>query len=269
MAEARFRFYAELNDFLAPARRFTEFAHSFVDIATVKDRIESFGVPHTEVDLILVNGEPVEFSRRVRDGDRVSVYPVFEAFDIAPVTRLRPQPLREPRFVLDAHLGRLAAYLRMLGFDSLYRNTYGDEELARVSHEERRILLTRDVGLLKRASVTHGTFVRATDARRQLAEIVGRFDLARLAAPFTRCLRCNGELESVAKEALGADLPPRSAALHDRFARCPECGRVYWQGSHYRRMQALIGAVLGAVAPSKRLPQAGDATQGPGELDGA
>lgn len=245
MGEARFRFYAELNDFLAPERRFTEFGYSFVDIATVKDRIESFGVPHTEVDLILVNGEPVEFSRRVRDGDRVSVYPVFEAFDIAPVTRLRPEPLREPRFVLDAHLGRLAAYLRMLGFDSLYRNSYDDEELARVSREERRILLTRDVGLLKRASVTHGAFVRSTDARRQLAEIVGRFDLARLAAPFTRCLRCNGRLESVAKDALGADLPPRSAALYDRLERCPECGRVYWQGSHYRRMQALIGSVLG------------------------
>ena len=183
----------------------------------------------------------------MRDGDRISVYPVFEAFDIAPVARLRPEPLREPRFVLDAHLGRLAAYLRMLGFDSLYRNSYADEELASVSSRERRILLTRDVGLLKRAAVTHEYFVRETDARRQLAEIVGRFDLARLAAPFTRCLRCNGSLEEVAKEAIGADVPPRSAALHDRFARCAECGRVYWQGSHYRRMQALIGSVLGAA----------------------
>ena len=133
MNQALFRFYAELNDFLPPARRFTEFRHQFLDIAAVKDFVESFGVPHTEVDLILVNGEPVDFSYRVRDGDRISVYPVFEAFDIAPVARLRPEPLREPRFVLDVHLGRLAAYLRMLGFDALYRNDYADDQLAAIA----------------------------------------------------------------------------------------------------------------------------------------
>ena len=133
MPVANFRFYAELNDFLAPERRFTEFAYGFLDVATVKDRIESFGVPHTEVDLILVNGQSVDFAYRVQDGDRISVYPVFEAFDIAGLARLRPEPLRDPRFVLDVHLGRLAAYLRMLGFDTLYQNRCADECLAEVS----------------------------------------------------------------------------------------------------------------------------------------
>jgi hypothetical protein len=115
MPVANFRFYVELNDFLLPEHRFTEFAYGFLDVATVKDRIESFGVPHTEVDLILVNGQSVDFAYRVQDGDRISVYPVFEAFDIAGLSRLRPEPLRDPRFILDVHLGRLAAYLRMLG----------------------------------------------------------------------------------------------------------------------------------------------------------
>ncbi len=242
VALARFRFYAELNDFLPPERRFREFTREFLDIATVKDHIESFGVPHTEVDLILVNGQPEDFAYRVQDGDRVSVYPVFEAFDIAGLTRLRPEPLREPRFVLDIHLGRLAAYLRMIGFNTLYRNCSTDEQLARISRDEQRILLTRDVGLLKRGAVTHGYFVRETQARRQLAEIVRRFDLARLMRPFSRCLRCNGVLEDAAKEAILDQLPPRAAELYDEFRRCPACHGVYWKGGHFKRMQKLVEA---------------------------
>jgi uncharacterized protein len=254
MNQAAFRFYAELNDFLPPPRRFTEFRHDFLDIATVKGFIESFGVPHTEVDLILVNGEPVDFSYHVRDGDRISVYPVFEAFDIAPLARLRPEPLREPRFVLDVHLGRLAAYLCMLGFDALYRNDYTDEQLAAIAGgaEEAdvgqahspanrcRILLTRDAGLLKRSAVTHGYYVRETNARRQLREIVARFDLTRLVRPFTRCMRCNTPLEDAAREDVASELPPRNAAAHHEFRRCPGCRRIYWKGAHYRRMLDLL-----------------------------
>jgi uncharacterized protein with PIN domain len=244
MAAARFRFYAELNDFLPPERRFAEFAHEFPAGASVKDRIESLGVPHTEVDLILVNGEPADFARALADGDRISVYPVFEAFDIAAVERLRPEPLRTPAFILDVHLGRLAAYLRMLGFDTAWRNHAADAELAGISRDERRILLTRDVGLLKRSAVTHGYFVRETDARRQLLEIVRRFHLARLAKPFSRCLRCNIPLEDAPAEEVLGSVPPRAAALHTEFRRCPACRRVYWPGSHYRRMRALIEETL-------------------------
>ena len=244
MPVARFRFYAELNDFLSPDRRFVEFEYDFVDIATVKDRIESFGVPHVEVDLILVNGQSVDFSYRVQDGDRISIYPVFESFDIAGLTRLRPEPLRDPRFVLDVHLGRLAAYLRMLGFDSLYQNRCSDERLAELSHEEHRILLTRDVGLLKRGSVTHGYYLRTTQPRRQLAEVIRRFDLGRLANPFTRCLRCNTLLAEVEKDQVRHQLPGEVYLLHDRFLRCRDCGRAYWKGGHFRRMQKLIEAAL-------------------------
>jgi hypothetical protein len=244
MPVANFRFYAELNDFLLPERRFTEFAYGFLDVATVKDRIESFGVPHTEVDLILVNGQSVDFAYRVQDGDRISVYPVFEAFDIAGLTRLRPEPLRDARFVLDVHLGRLAAYLRMLGFDTLYQNRCSDESLAEVSRQEHRILLTRDLGLLKRGSVTHGYYLRATQPRQQLTEVVRRFDLGRMAKPFSRCLRCNTLLVYVGKEQVRHQLPAQVAQLHDEFLRCPDCGRAYWKGGHFRRMRQWIDSSI-------------------------
>ena len=240
MPRAWFRFYAELNDLLLPERRFTEFAYDFLDAATVKDRIESFGVPHTEVDLVIVNGVSRGFDWRVEDGDRISVYPVFESLDIAGLTRLRPEPLREPRFVLDVHLGTLAAYLRMAGFDTLYRNCYSDDELASISSGEHRILLTRDVGLLKRREVTHGCFVRETAPRRQIREVVRRLDLGRLLRPFTRCMRCNDALRPASKDEVAGLLPPRIAALHDEFQRCPQCGRVYWKGGHHRRMQTIV-----------------------------
>jgi uncharacterized protein len=250
MAEARIRFYAELNDFLPAELRQREISHRFLDGAAVKDRIESFGVPHTEIDLILVNGEPVDFTYRIQDGDRVSVYPVFEAFDIAGLTRLRPEPLREPRFVLDTHLGKLAAYLRMVGFDTLYGNRTTDEHLAAISRDHRRILLTRDVGLLKRSAVTHGCFVRETDSRRQLAGIVRRFDLARLMRPFSRCMRCNGVLQTRALEDVRGLIPPGAAQLHDQFRQCPDCGRVYWQGGHYRRMRQWVETFAASTTDS-------------------
>ena len=135
--------------------------------ASVKDIIESFGVPHTEVDLVLVNSESSDFSHLVRNGDRAAVYPVFESLDITPVLRLRPQPLREPKFVLDVHLGTLAGYLRMLGFDTMYANRASDEELVDVSAQQGRILLTRDRGVLKHSIVTRGYWLRETDSRRQ------------------------------------------------------------------------------------------------------
>lgn len=244
MKQATFRFYAELNDFLPPQKRHVAFTYPFEGRPAVKDLIEALGVPHTEVDLILANGESVDFSYTVQDGDRISVYPVFEAFDITPILRVRPKPLRVVRFVLDTHLGRLAAHLRLLGFDTLYRNDYGDEELARISRDERRILLTRDRGLLKRSMVTHGYCVRETDPRRQVVEVVRHFDLLRLIEPFRRCLRCNGLLETVAKEEIADRLPPRVRQHYEEFFRCPTCRRVYWKGSHFERLTALVQDIM-------------------------
>jgi uncharacterized protein len=247
VVRAWFRFYAELNDFLPPERRQIAFVHSVDRRSSVKDAIESLGVPHTEIDLILVDGRSVDFSYLLQDGDRVSVYPVFEALDISPVALVRPVPLREVRFVLDTHLGRLAAYLRLAGFDARWRSEAGDAELAGISVEEKRILLTRDHGLLKRKVVTHGYFVRATRPADQLAEVLGRFDLVRSVVPFSRCLRCNGEIESAAPELAWSRLPPRIRATHREFWRCRSCGRVYWKGSHHARLARLVEAALAAV----------------------
>lgn len=234
------RFYAELNDFLPPERRQVAFRHFFYGQPSVKDIIESLGVPHTEVDLILINGESADFSRRVQDGDRVSVYPVFESIDISPVLKIRPAPLREIRFVLDTHLGKLALYLRMLGFDALYRNDFSDEELASISAREHRILLSRDRGLLKRSEVTRGYCVRANDPFEQLEEVLRRFDLDRKIQPFERCLHCNQLLEPALKEEVEDRLPPGVRELYDEFCLCPGCGRVYWEGTHFKRMEGFV-----------------------------
>ncbi len=243
MPQSTFRFYAELNDFLPKNRRFNAFVVPFELPASVKHMIESLGVAHTEVDLILANGEPVDFGYIVQDGDRISVYPVFESLDISPAARLRPEPLRRPRFVLDAHLGRLAVYLRMLGFDTLYRNDYADEELALISSQENRILLTRDRGLLKRSLVSRGYYVRAQDPRRQAVEVVQRFDLRRAFKPFSRCLRCNGLLEPVEEDTVAGQLLPGTQKYFHEFSRCRSCGQVYWKGAHYQRMVQLIESI--------------------------
>ncbi len=245
MKQAEVRFYAELNDFVAAERRGRASPYSFEVSGAVKDMIEALGVPHTEVDLILVNGESEDFSYRVRNGDRISVYPVFEAIDISPLVRLRPQPLREPRFVADGHLGRLAAYLRMLGFDTLYRGDAEDEELARIATNERRILLTRDRGLLKRSAVTRGYCVRTTNPREQLAEVVERFDLSGSIAAFQRCVHCNAVLRAIPKELISNRLQPETKQYFDEFHICPGCDRIYWKGSHYRRMRRLIESMVG------------------------
>jgi uncharacterized protein len=239
-ARASVRFYAELNDHLAPHQRYQTLEKKFVVPASVQEVIESFGIPHTEVELVLVNGESSDFSRLVRDGDRVAVYPVFESLDITAELRVRPHALREPKFVLDVHLGRLAAYLRMFGFDSAYRNCAEDAELVRISAEQERILLTRDRGLLKHSAVTRGYWLRQTDSRRQAAEVLSRFDLGRLLRPFTRCMACNEHLRPISKAEILERVPTPIAARHEEFRECPACRRVYWQGSHYQRMRRWI-----------------------------
>ena len=242
---AYIRFYAELNDFLPSHKRQVTFTHSFSGTPAVKDLIESLGVPHTEVDLILVNGQSVDFSRQVKDGDRISVYPVFESLDISPVLQVRPEPLRETRFILDTHLGRLASYLRMLGFDTLYRNSYTDKELAEISSAEWRILLTRDRGLLKRSIVTHGYLVRSMEPRDQVEEVLSRFDLFNSIRPFTRCMQCNQELTGASTDEVKDQVPERVLEYCSEFSRCPGCERIYWKGTHYREMINFINQLTG------------------------
>jgi len=245
MAKANFRFYEELNDFLPVKRRKRDISVSFSTPVPVRHLIETLGVPHTEVEIILLNGESVGLDHPASDGDRVSVYPVFETLDVTPLLRLRSNPLRRPRFLTDAHLGRLAGYLRMLGFDTLCPMLMRDSELAALSAREHRILLTRDRALLMHRVITHGCYVRQPSPKEQIRYLVQRLDLCGLIRPFSRCITCNGMLEHIAKETVVDRLPERVRKNRSEIRRCTGCRHLYWKGSHYERMCLFIGSLCG------------------------
>lgn len=246
--EAQFRFYAELNEFLPAARRQRQFTASCASDASLKHVIEALGVPHTEVDLILRNGQPARFEQRLAQNDRISVYPVFEALDLAPEQSLRAKPRREVRFVADAHLGGLARLLRMAGFDTLYRNDFADVEILGLALAEQRIVLTRDRELLKRREMERGCYVHALKPIAQIEEVLARLGLAQAMRPLSRCLACNQPLAAIAKAAVADRLPPGVRERHQHFAHCARCGSVLWEGSHSRRMQQLMAALRAALA---------------------
>ena len=248
MSYVQLRFYAELNDFLRDAQKQTRFRIELNRRTSVKDLIESLGVPHTEVEVILANGKSVDFSYIVKRQDDLSIYPMFESVDVTPILRLREEPLRDTLFVLDCHLGRLARYLRQFGFDTLYRNDYNDDELADTSAREHRILLTRDRSLLKRSIITHGYFIREHDPRKQLDEVIRRFDLRNQIIPFGRCTRCNGIVKAVDKKAIEHLLEPKTRLYFDEFWQCTSCGQVYWEGSHVKHMLKLTDEVMNSSA---------------------
>ena len=206
-------------------------------------------MPHTEVEIVLVNGESVGFDHVLENGDRVAVYPKFEALDVTPLLRVRERPLRVTRFIADAHLGGLAHLLRMAGFDTLYDNHFANREIENIAGEQARIVLTRDRELLKRRTITHGCYVHGLRPTEQLREIVTRLDLAGSARPFTLCLGCNAPVRRVERSTVLAALPPSVSLQHQQFTTCDVCGRVYWQGSHWRRMRALLDEALSLHSP--------------------
>lgn len=234
---AEFRFYEELNDFLRPAQRKQTLCYEFAGRPAIKDPIEALGVPHTEVDLIIVNGASVGFDHPLQSGDRVAVYPMFESFDISPLVKLRERPLRNTAFVVDVNLGKLARRLRMLGFDALYDNRYGDAQIADIAAAERRIVLTRDRRLLFAKRITHGYWLRSVQPGEQVREVLDRCDLWRQIRPLRRCIACNGWLEAVTKADILEQLQPKTRLYYENFFRCRECGRIYWAGSHVADMR--------------------------------
>ncbi len=238
------RFYEELNDFLPKDKEKKRFIHTFIDRASVKDLIESFGIPHTEVDMILVNGKSVSFKYLINDADDISIYPVFESMDIANIQHLRCKPLRKPKFICDVHLGKLVRNMRMLGLDVYYKNDLGDNQIVKISLSEKRTILTRDVGILKRSEVTHGYFVRETNPEKQFDEILKRFDLKNQLMPFSRCLDCGEKLTKINKNKVISILPEKVKTSQNKFYYCNNCKKVYWQGSHYNNMKAFISKHL-------------------------
>lgn len=241
---ATFRFHGELTDLTGTSEQ----AYRFTGTPSVKDAVEALGVPHVEVDGLRIGGAAAGFEQLLGGGENVDVYPRGYGDLPDAATRLLPALPEPARFVLDVHLGTLARYLRMLGFDARYRNDYADAAIARLSAEEDRIVLTRDLGLLKRSTVRHGRWLRATDPDEQIREVVHAFDLAPEVRPFTRCMACNGVLQPATAREIAEDVPGDVAATYDTFHRCPACGRVYWPGSHFDRMQRFVRAVLDDVA---------------------
>ncbi len=244
---AWFRFYEELNEFLPSAKQKKLFAYTFNGSPSAKDAIEANGIPHAEVDLILVNSISVGFSYKLRDRDIVSVYPVFETFDITSLVHLRAKPLRISKFILDVHLGKLAKYLRLCGFDTFYRKDYNDIEIINLSSSEKRIILTHDVELLKNKKVTHGYWIRSQYLNEQLKEVLLRFNLIHQMLPFTRCMECNGLLTEVSKEDIMERLLPETDKYFTDFRMCSGCKRIYWEGSHYERMKRYINNLINNV----------------------
>ncbi len=242
-----FRFYQELNDFLPAPRRQIHFGYRFIGKPTIKDLVEAMGVPHVEVDLVLVNGNSVNFDFKPRHGDQISVYPMFEALDIQPITRLRAKPLSQSRFIIDVNLGKLARYLRLLGFDCLYSNQYEDKQIVLLAKKHKRIILTRDIGLLKHKLVSHGYWVRKTNPRDQLKEVVGRLQLENGIKPYSRCSSCNGLLSHVNKDSLGQKVPAGTLSNFNHFWQCETCQKIYWKGSHFLRINGLIRDIKTSV----------------------
>jgi len=241
MPVARFRFYAELNDFLPLDRRFTELEYDFVDIATVKDRIESFGVPHVEVDLILVNGNAVDFDYTLTSEAKIEVFPPGKKYPSYNEKRL--QVTTALCFVADGHLGKLTRNLRLLGFDVAYDPRAEDRQLLEVMHHENRALLTRDRRLLMHSMVRTGYCPRSQHSDEQTIEVIRRFDLLTLIAPFTRCLRCNATLKKVAKGDVIEKLEPRTKVYYEEFRRCTGCSQIYWAGSQFPKLQKRLEAI--------------------------
>jgi hypothetical protein len=237
---ATFRFYGELNDFLAPGRRGRELPYRFDGTPSVKDAIEAQRVVHPEVALIVAGGELVGFEHHLRDGERVAVYPAFKTLAVSSPVALRAPPERPCRFAVDVNLGKLARWLRLLGFDTAWRNDFTDPELARLAADERRILLTRDRRLLHYRQISHGRWIRAVDPERQVAEVLRHFRLADAVAPFRRCLICNGTVHPVPKQRILHAIPPKTRRYYDEFHQCERCGRIYWKGPHFRRLEATL-----------------------------
>ncbi|MCD4700824.1 MAG: Mut7-C ubiquitin/RNAse domain-containing protein [Candidatus Aegiribacteria sp.] len=234
------RAYAELNDFLPKLLRYRSFSYPLNGGNSLKHLIESAGIPHTEIELILINGSSVGLEATVNAEDRISVYPVFESIDVTPLIALRPEPLRKTRFILDVHLGKLALILRLLGFDAKFPGDIPDEELAQISADENRILLTRDTMLLKRNIVTHGCWLHSQDPEEQAGEILQRLDLRNSVKPFTRCLDCGAFLEPVSKERIMHRLEALTKKYYNEFSICTDCGKIYWKGSHYEPLLQLL-----------------------------
>jgi len=244
MPKGTFRFYEELNDFLPKHRRKTDFEAKFKGKRSIKDMIEALGVPHTEIDLILVNGNSVDFNYILQDEDRVSVYPVFESLNITDVTLLRKIPLRRNKFIADINLGDIVKYMRILGLDLYYDPLLSTREIIEISKRENRVILTKSRKFLKFKDVSHGIFIRPGTTTEQIRRIIDCLDIKDKIKPFSRCLRCNTLLNIVLKEKILDRIPPKTKEFCDEYVQCQSCDKIYWKGTHFINMKKAVRQIL-------------------------
>jgi uncharacterized protein len=239
------RFHGDLNVFLGSKAGVAVIERPLGEKTSIKDIIESCGVPHPEVDLILVDDQPVGFDHALTSDAKVEVYPVENCG--TDQTEKRLQAIGIARFVADGHLGGLTRNLRLLGFDVAYPKNADDRQLLEVMARENRALLTRDRRLLMHAIIQHGYYPRSQNADEQTIEVVRRFDLSKLVVPFTRCLRCNALLEEASKADVIDRLEPLTKIYYDEFRRCPDCKQIYWSGSHFSKLQKRIEEIRSRI----------------------
>ncbi len=232
--KAAFYFHDNLRDFLKRSYKNSWIEYPFNGNPAVKDAIESIGIPHPEVASVIVNNLVVDFSYSLNHDDRVDVYP-FNAESLSSISNYYHN-----KFVLDVHLGRLAKASRMLGFDTSYENDYTNKALVDIASRDKRIVLTRDVGLLKHKLIEVGYWLRSQQPEEQLREVIHRFFLHNSLQPFTRCIQCNGIIEGVPKDEIVEKLPPKTILYFSQFYQCSSCRKVYWKGSHYERMMEFV-----------------------------
>jgi uncharacterized protein with PIN domain len=213
---------------------------AFTRLASIKDVIEAFGPPHTEIGHILCDGQPVDFDWPISPGQVYEIAPLLHPWDIFQATLLRPQPLPALRFLTDRTVGRLARYLRMAGFDTLYEPGWNDGEIVAALQQEPRVLLTRNLDLLKRKPVVFGRAIRSVAPGAQLAEVLELFGINRINHGLTRCLECNQPLEPVDKTTILHRLEPLTIRYYNDFHICRTCDHIYWAGSHVDRMRDLL-----------------------------
>ena len=237
----RLNFHSDLDFFLGskPAGGIVE--RRLIEKTSIKDIIESCGVPHPEVDTIQADGRIVGFDHTISQDADIEVFPVGNCGTVPTEKHLQVSQVRA--FVADGHLGKLARNLRLLGFDVTYEQKANDRQLLDVMTRENRALLTRDRRLLMHAIVQHGYCPRSQNADEQTIEVVRRFDLSELIAPFTRCLRCNALLEEAAKADIIDKLEPLTKIYYNQFRRCPGCKQIYWPGSHFSKLQKRIDEI--------------------------
>jgi len=238
------RCYAELNDLLPLNWRFATFPLSLPPNAFVQDLAHTIGIPIDRIDLVLVNNQPVYLTYSLKENDRIAIYPVFENFDITSLTKVRDIPLRQPKFILDVHLGKLAHQLRLFGFDTLYQNNWTKDSILAIAGKEHRVLVSKSRSLLSSESLTHAHLIKSSVPRDQLMEVLAWFDLYGIASPFTRCIACNTKLRGVEKGTVLPQIPKKVQGWCNEYQACTVCERIYWKGSHYSHMNAFVQSIL-------------------------